>query len=167
MPSHQVSITKGFWLGQTDVTAGAYKRFVVASNRETPDAPDFNNGWANVESRNIQSHGHQSRARRGHIRGFQLRGRQSGADADCALAEQRDGGQRRIHPHSEWHGIRQHLSGEMGRLCAHHDFCERDRDYGPPSTLPTLLKPEHSKSRSPIPRPEGAHPQPPTSWSTR
>src|SRR5271157_6499623 len=47
-PSHQVSITKGFWLGQTDVTAGAYKRFAAASSRETPDAPDFNNGWANV-----------------------------------------------------------------------------------------------------------------------
>jgi formylglycine-generating enzyme required for sulfatase activity len=47
-PSHQVSITKGFWLGQTDVTAGAYKRFAEASSREMPDAPDFNNGWANV-----------------------------------------------------------------------------------------------------------------------
>ena len=26
-PPHQVTITKGFWLGQTEVTVGAYKRF--------------------------------------------------------------------------------------------------------------------------------------------
>ena len=46
-PSHQVKITKGFWLGQTEVTVAAYKRFVAATGRQMPDAPDFNSGWAN------------------------------------------------------------------------------------------------------------------------
>ncbi len=46
-PVHQVTITKGFWIGQTDVTVGAYKRFAAATGRQMPDAPSFNNGWAN------------------------------------------------------------------------------------------------------------------------
>lgn len=46
-PAHQVTITKGFWLGQTDVTVGAYKRFAGSSGRKMPPSPNFNNGWAN------------------------------------------------------------------------------------------------------------------------
>ncbi len=46
-PPHQVSITKGFWLGQTEVTVGAYKRFTGATGRHMPDAPTFNSSWAN------------------------------------------------------------------------------------------------------------------------
>jgi formylglycine-generating enzyme required for sulfatase activity len=46
-PSHQVSLSKAFWIGQTEVTVGAYKRFVGASGRHMPYAPDFNNSWAN------------------------------------------------------------------------------------------------------------------------
>ncbi len=46
-PSHQVTISKGFWMGQTKVTVGAYKRFVAAGGRQMPPAPDFNSGWAN------------------------------------------------------------------------------------------------------------------------
>jgi formylglycine-generating enzyme required for sulfatase activity len=46
-PSHQVTLTKGFWMGQTEVTVGAYKRFAAATRRQMPDAPSFNNGWAN------------------------------------------------------------------------------------------------------------------------
>jgi formylglycine-generating enzyme required for sulfatase activity len=38
-PSHQVTITKGFWLGQTPVTVGAYKRFAKATGR--PSVPEF------------------------------------------------------------------------------------------------------------------------------
>jgi formylglycine-generating enzyme required for sulfatase activity len=45
-PSHQVTITKGFWLGQTEVTVGAYKRFAGAIGRQMPVAPAFNGGWA-------------------------------------------------------------------------------------------------------------------------
>jgi formylglycine-generating enzyme required for sulfatase activity len=45
-PAHQVTITRGFWIGQTPVTAGAYKRF-AAAGRQMPNAPEFNNGWTN------------------------------------------------------------------------------------------------------------------------
>jgi formylglycine-generating enzyme required for sulfatase activity len=46
-PAHPVTITKGFWIGQTPVTVGAYKRFAGARERELPDAPVFNSGWEN------------------------------------------------------------------------------------------------------------------------
>jgi formylglycine-generating enzyme required for sulfatase activity len=46
-PVHQVAITKGFWLGQTEVTVGAYKRFAASTGRQMPPAPGFNSGWAN------------------------------------------------------------------------------------------------------------------------
>jgi hypothetical protein len=45
-PSHRVTITKGFWIGQTEVTVGAYKRFAAATGRQMPGAPSFNSGWA-------------------------------------------------------------------------------------------------------------------------
>ena len=40
-PPHQVTITKGFWIGQTKVTVGAYKRFAVASGRQMPQVRKF------------------------------------------------------------------------------------------------------------------------------
>jgi formylglycine-generating enzyme required for sulfatase activity len=46
-PAHKVTITKGFWMGQTEVTVGAYKRFAGTIRRQMPDAPTFNGGWAN------------------------------------------------------------------------------------------------------------------------
>jgi serine/threonine-protein kinase PpkA len=46
-PAHQVTITRGFWIGQTPVTVGAYKRFAGATGRQMPVAPSFNNGWTN------------------------------------------------------------------------------------------------------------------------
>jgi formylglycine-generating enzyme required for sulfatase activity len=46
-PAHRVTITKGFWMGQTEVTVGAYKRFAVATGRQMPNAPRFNSGWTN------------------------------------------------------------------------------------------------------------------------
>jgi formylglycine-generating enzyme required for sulfatase activity len=46
-PAHQVAITEGFWIGQTPVTVGAYKRFAGATGRQMPPTPSFNNGWAN------------------------------------------------------------------------------------------------------------------------
>jgi sulfatase modifying factor 1 len=46
-PAHQVKISKGFWIGQTDVTVGAYKRFAKAAKRKMPLPPDFNDRWAN------------------------------------------------------------------------------------------------------------------------
>jgi len=35
-PAHRVTITRGFWLGQTVVTLGAYKRFASATGRALP-----------------------------------------------------------------------------------------------------------------------------------
>jgi formylglycine-generating enzyme required for sulfatase activity len=46
-PSHQVTITKGFWIGQTEVTVGAYKRFIADTRGQLPPTPSFNNDWAN------------------------------------------------------------------------------------------------------------------------
>jgi formylglycine-generating enzyme required for sulfatase activity len=49
-PSHRVVITKGFWLGQTEVTVSAYKRFAAATGRQMPPQPNLsgrplNPGW--------------------------------------------------------------------------------------------------------------------------
>ncbi|MGD0697549.1 MAG: formylglycine-generating enzyme family protein [Terriglobia bacterium] len=50
-PSHQVTITKGFWMAQTPITVGGYKRFAGVSGRRMPPqrpAPDtINFGWWN------------------------------------------------------------------------------------------------------------------------
>jgi formylglycine-generating enzyme required for sulfatase activity/uncharacterized caspase-like protein len=46
-PSHRVTLSKGFWMGQTGVTVGAYKRFAAAAGRPMPEAPAFNRRWAN------------------------------------------------------------------------------------------------------------------------
>jgi formylglycine-generating enzyme required for sulfatase activity len=46
-PAHQVTITRGLWIGQTPVTVGAYKRFAGARGRDMPQAPNFNSGWTN------------------------------------------------------------------------------------------------------------------------
>ena len=49
-PPHQVTITKGFWMGQTEVTVRAYKRFVGATGKQMPPEPNIgerplNPGW--------------------------------------------------------------------------------------------------------------------------
>jgi formylglycine-generating enzyme required for sulfatase activity len=51
-PSHQVALSKGFWMGQTEVTVGAYRRFAAATGRPMPPEPEFmerplNPGWGN------------------------------------------------------------------------------------------------------------------------
>ncbi len=56
-PTHIVTITRGFWLGQTEVTVAAYKRFAHATKRQMPPEPKFldrplNEGWLQ-ESRPI------------------------------------------------------------------------------------------------------------------
>ncbi len=45
-PAHQVTITKGFWMGQTEVTVGAYKRFASATARRMPESPSYNRDWS-------------------------------------------------------------------------------------------------------------------------
>jgi len=51
-PAHQVTITRGFWMGQTPVTVGAYKRFAAATGRQMPPEAkvqdrSLNPGWGN------------------------------------------------------------------------------------------------------------------------
>jgi len=51
-PAHEVTITRGFWMGQTPVTVGAYKRFAGATGRPMPTESiilgrALNPGWAN------------------------------------------------------------------------------------------------------------------------
>ena len=47
-PSHRIAVSKGFWMGQTEVTVGAYKRFAGASGRQMPPPRfKFNRGWSN------------------------------------------------------------------------------------------------------------------------
>jgi formylglycine-generating enzyme required for sulfatase activity len=40
-PRHGVMIRNGFWMGQTEVTVGAYRRFTQATGRAVPPAPSF------------------------------------------------------------------------------------------------------------------------------
>ena len=49
-PAHRVIITRGFWMGQTEVTVEAYKRFAAATGRGMPPEPmlvgrSLNPGW--------------------------------------------------------------------------------------------------------------------------
>src|SRR5439155_7628896 len=51
-PAHQVEITKGFWLGQTEVTVTGYKRYVQATGKSMPPGPallgrPLNSKWKN------------------------------------------------------------------------------------------------------------------------
>ena len=50
-PRREVEITKGFWLGQTEVSVEAYQRFASANRRAMPAEPNFNGtalnpGWS-------------------------------------------------------------------------------------------------------------------------
>jgi formylglycine-generating enzyme required for sulfatase activity len=42
---HVVTIAHGFWIGRTEVTVGAYKRFVAATRAIMPPESDWNPGW--------------------------------------------------------------------------------------------------------------------------
>jgi formylglycine-generating enzyme required for sulfatase activity len=46
-PARQVTISKGFWMGQRPVTVAAYKRFAGEANAQMPTPPDF--GWKNQQ----------------------------------------------------------------------------------------------------------------------
>ena len=51
-PQHQVEITKGFWMSQTEITVAGYKRYVRATGKNMPPEPailgtPLNVGWKN------------------------------------------------------------------------------------------------------------------------
>jgi formylglycine-generating enzyme required for sulfatase activity len=48
-PRHRVRITRGFWLGQTPVTVGAYRRFAEKKGIPMPAAPRFNPQWGDLD----------------------------------------------------------------------------------------------------------------------
>lgn len=53
-PAHRVTLNKGFWLGQSEVTVGAYKRFSRETGKAMPEEPKLsstalNPGWGNEQ----------------------------------------------------------------------------------------------------------------------
>jgi len=44
-PRHDVALRRGRWLGRTEVTAAAFRRFAEATSASMPSAPGFNAGW--------------------------------------------------------------------------------------------------------------------------
>ena len=67
MPVHRVRITKGFWLGQTEATVAAYKRYVRAASIKMPAEPrigakSFNPGWASDEFPMVMASWHDAEA---------------------------------------------------------------------------------------------------------
>lgn len=46
-PVHRVTISRGFWLGQTEVTVEAYRRYTTATAESMPEETVLNPGWAN------------------------------------------------------------------------------------------------------------------------
>ena len=46
-PVHSVTITKGFWMGQAEVTVEAFSRFTKQTGAKMPKSPRFNLGWSN------------------------------------------------------------------------------------------------------------------------
>ncbi len=40
-PAHSVTISSGFWMGQTEITAGAFKHFVAETGHAMPKEPTF------------------------------------------------------------------------------------------------------------------------------
>jgi formylglycine-generating enzyme required for sulfatase activity len=46
-PCHPVTLTRGFWLGQTPVTVAAFTQYAAATGKEMPAPPRFNPNWSN------------------------------------------------------------------------------------------------------------------------
>ena len=44
-PQHEVTITKGFWMGRNEVQVGSYQRYVKAKGVRMPSAPMYDKGW--------------------------------------------------------------------------------------------------------------------------
>jgi formylglycine-generating enzyme required for sulfatase activity len=59
-PPHQVTISRGFWLGQTPVTVAAYRRHSATTGKNMPPAPKFNPGWNNQEMPIVNASWHDS-----------------------------------------------------------------------------------------------------------
>lgn len=49
-PAHEVTLTKSFWIGQTEVTVEAFRRFAQAAGVKIPPAPSYNPDWQEAKS---------------------------------------------------------------------------------------------------------------------
>ncbi len=49
LPRHAVTIGRGFWMGRTEVTVEAYRRFATATRRPMPAAPPFDRTWSHAD----------------------------------------------------------------------------------------------------------------------
>jgi formylglycine-generating enzyme required for sulfatase activity len=45
--AHEVTLTSGFWIGQTEVTTAAFRRYCRVGGGRLPEAAGFNSGWVN------------------------------------------------------------------------------------------------------------------------
>ena len=61
-PRRRVVVERGFWLGRTEVTVGAYRRFARAAGRAIPPAPDFNPRWAQEDHPMVRVSWHDASA---------------------------------------------------------------------------------------------------------
>ncbi len=48
-PRHRVRISRGFWMGRTEVTVAAYERFATATGRRMPPTPNFDSDWSRTD----------------------------------------------------------------------------------------------------------------------
>jgi len=44
-PRHQLALSRGFWLSNTETTVEAFEKYAAATGTGMPKAPDFNNNW--------------------------------------------------------------------------------------------------------------------------
>ncbi len=44
-PRHTVQLKQDYWIGRSEVTVAAYRRFAESAGREMPPPPAFNRGW--------------------------------------------------------------------------------------------------------------------------
>jgi formylglycine-generating enzyme required for sulfatase activity len=44
-PRHSVTLSRGFWMGATEVPVAAFERYAAANGMEMPEAPDVNPNW--------------------------------------------------------------------------------------------------------------------------
>lgn len=60
-PAHRVTFIRGFWMGQTPVTVGAYKRFAGTTGKQLAPPSKLNQGWTNDEMPMVEVFWHDAK----------------------------------------------------------------------------------------------------------